>query len=285
MRGTPGDEPQPRMVKRFVPGAGSLIGYAATNCGLGTLLKSRKKFSVVCCQVPSIAASQIIGQNRCSISGVGRFVAFAAIGDGRQIRRVGFDQYAITGHVSGYVSDILTVFESQDAGEGNIQAKLDTALCQSATGRKTMQNSGEGTFPRLFSQNRHHVLIGASGVDDKRQSAFAGGSYVFAEAPFLSVPGRFIIVIVQSGFANRHDTFVACEIEQLFDRYIEFFISVMRMGANGTKYVVETFGDRKHLRKFLHAGADGDHTADATIPRASDNIVEFIAKSGKSRWQ
>ena len=88
MRGTPAEEPQPRIV--------SVSAHAAA-FGAGTLENSRKKFSVVCRAISSSETPARLRQHLGGFDDVGRLVALAAILAGRQIRRVGFDQMRSAG--------------------------------------------------------------------------------------------------------------------------------------------------------------------------------------------
>ena len=86
-RGTPIDEPQPRMVKvRLMRRPPRLRG---------TLLNSRKKFSVVCRAISSAETPRVSRQHFGGLDDEGRLVALAAIRQRREIRRIGFDQDAV----------------------------------------------------------------------------------------------------------------------------------------------------------------------------------------------
>ena len=53
----------------------------------------------------------------------GRLVAFAALGHGREIWCVGFDQQTIERHAAGCDLQIGSAFESQNARQRNIEAE------------------------------------------------------------------------------------------------------------------------------------------------------------------
>ena len=61
----------------------------------GTLLNSRKKFSVVCRAISSGETPRAVGQNLGGFDHVSRLVALAAIRHRREVRRIGLDQDAV----------------------------------------------------------------------------------------------------------------------------------------------------------------------------------------------
>ena len=69
-RGTPMEEPQPRMVKRKV--------MRPPPAGRGTLLNRRKKLSVVCRAISSSDTPRDFGQHPGGLGHIGRLVALAA---------------------------------------------------------------------------------------------------------------------------------------------------------------------------------------------------------------
>ena len=91
MRGVPGDEPQPRIVKRSL----SPTGYAATSSGRRILLKRRKKLLVVIAAISSAADADRLAEHARRVGHVGRLVALAPKRHRRQVGRVGLDQQPV----------------------------------------------------------------------------------------------------------------------------------------------------------------------------------------------
>ena len=72
---------------------------------------------------------------------------------------------------------------------------------------ETMQHGREGTPPRFFLEDARRVVVGVAGVNHQRQAGFARGRDMGAETALLRVAWRIIVMIVESGFAERDDLF------------------------------------------------------------------------------
>jgi hypothetical protein len=65
-----------------------------------------------------------------------------------------------------------------------------------------MQHTGLGQ--RRFAQQFEGIGTGATGVDDHRFTGLPGGLQVQAEGCLLQLGGFRLVVIVQTGFTDRH---------------------------------------------------------------------------------
>ena len=76
---------------------------------------------------------------------------------------------------------------------------------RSGAAGEAMQHGGEGALPRFFFENPRGIGIGLARMDDERQAGLARGRDMGAKAAFLRVARRVVVVIVEAGFAERHD--------------------------------------------------------------------------------
>ena len=145
-RGTPPDEPQPRIV------IARLMRRALV--GRGTLREQAEERSrvVACAQFLGRDAAHL-GQQRGGVDTIGGLVALAAIGHGREVRRVGFDEDAVERHVAGDVAQLLGLLEGQDAGERHVEPSSRPVSASSRDAGETMEHGAEGPLPHFLAQD------------------------------------------------------------------------------------------------------------------------------------
>jgi hypothetical protein len=132
-----------------------------------------------------------------------------------------------------------------------------------------VQHGREGPLP-------HFVLEDARGVSSASRVWITSGSFVARAAAMwvrkpwrLRVARRVVVVIVEAGFADRHDLGMLRARDQVVGRDVELLMGVMRMRADRAGHVGKALRDRQHLRMTLHAGRDRHHAADAgRLPHA-----------------
>ena len=95
--------------------------------------------------------------------------------------------------------------ERQDAGEGNIEPKIDGAARQVRAAGVTVQHGGEGALPHFLLQDLSGVGVGVARMDDQRQPGLARGRDVIAKAAFLRLARALVVEVVEPGFADRDD--------------------------------------------------------------------------------
>ena len=173
--------------------------------GRGTLVNSRKKFSVVWRAISSNDHAAGLGQHLGGLDHIGRLVALAAELAGREIGRVGLDQEAVGRQRRGDRAQVVGFLEGQDAGERDREAERDGAARR---GRgppvKQCSTAGKAPFPVSSSRIARHVVVGLARMDHQRQAGFARGGDVVAEAVLLRVARAVVVVIVEPGLADRH---------------------------------------------------------------------------------
>ena len=68
-----------------------------------------------------------------------------------------------------------------------------------------------------------------------------------AKAALLRVARRIVVVIVEPGFADRHDFRVLRPRDEIGRRHVELLMGVMRMRADRAIDVGKALGDRKQI--------------------------------------
>ena len=121
--------------------------------GAGTLLNSRKKFSVVCARNLLQRNAARLRQHFGGLDHVGRLVALAAKLAGREIRRVGFDHDAIGRKLGGEIAQGLRLLEGQDARERNRQPERDRLHREIASAGVAMQHGAERALGHLVFED------------------------------------------------------------------------------------------------------------------------------------
>ncbi len=172
----------------------------------GTLLNSRKKFSVVWRAISSARDAARLGQHLGGLDDIGRLVALAAdmcrARDTARRSRPGCGRPAATRRCR---AGRLRILEGQDAGERDVAGR---ARWRGGRGRappvKQCSTAGKAPFPVSSSRIARHVVVGLARMDHQRQAGLARGGDVGAEALLLRVARAVVVVIVEPGLADRH---------------------------------------------------------------------------------
>src|SRR5438552_11692776 len=134
-----------------------------------------------------------------------------------------------------------------------------------------MQNEGEGTLPYLVLEDRRHVVVSVTRMDDQWQAGSARGGDVSAEALRLRLTWRAAIEIVEPGFADRHHLGMAGKPHQLVGGHVELFRRLVWMSPDRAIHLIVSFSDFKDLLKALHTCRDRHHAADSGLQSAGDD--------------
>ena len=122
-------------------------------------------------------------------------------------------------------------------------------------------------------------------MDYQRQPGFTGGRDVGAEAVFLRLARRVVVVVVETGLAKRNDFGLARARDEVGRADVEFLMGVVRMRADRAEHVRKrsVMASKSAWRatrvEIVTMRATPAARARATTPSSS------VAKSGKSRWQ
>ena len=196
IRGTPPEEPQPRIVNR------RLMRHAVR--GRRHFRNSRKKFSrgqpgdLVDCRRHRLARPWRCGRQR-PARWACRETA-PAPDRARRSRRA-----AVERNGAGDVAQLVGVLEGEDAGKGHIERRARGRARPARPDEKQWSTAVNAALPHFLLENGAMSSSASRGMDHERQAGHAGGRDVRAEAPRLHVARAEIIMIVEPGFANRDD--------------------------------------------------------------------------------
>ena len=283
-RGTPADEPQPRMVNFRVMPRTCLVSNSRGRLGADGRRHFAEQPEEIFGRLPGDLLERNaarLGQDLCGLDHISRFVALAAERIRREIGRVGFDQNPIGRQVGCNRAQCGRVFEGQDAAEGDIAAERDGAAGEVGAAGEAMQHSREGALPGFFLKNARGVGVGFARVNDQRQSGRARRRDMGAKAPLLRVARAVVVVIVETRFADRHDFRMPRVGDEIVHCYVQLLVRVMRMRADRAIDVRKTLRDRQHAGKAPHARRDRDQRAPSPPPRA--RIDDRVNLAGKIR--
>ena len=156
-RGTPPDEPQPRMVNFSVMRREHQLWrmIALIRAGRPRHLAEQAK------EILGGLARDLLernaaglGQHLGGLDHVSRLVALAADTAGREIRRVGLDENAVGRHRRRDGAQRVGILEGQDAGEGNEVPERNGAAGEVGPAGKAVQDSGKAPCPVSSSRMR-----------------------------------------------------------------------------------------------------------------------------------
>ena len=77
-----------------------------------------------------------------------------------------------------------------------------------------MQHGWEGALPAFLLENAGHVVVGFARMDHQRQSGLSRGGDMGTETLFLRFARRLVVVIIESGLADRDNFWVARFLNQ-----------------------------------------------------------------------
>src|SRR5580704_4093232 len=110
-------------------------------------------------------------------------------------------------------------------------------------------------------------------MNGNRQPALPGGRDMRAENSRGDVARGYVVMIIESGFADAHAFRVARQRDQAILRHVGFFMRVMRMCPHRAKDVLVGFGDAADRTKSFRAGRNGDHPLEAGGAGAFDHGI------------
>ena len=159
----------------------------------------------------------------------------------------------------------------------------DRAASQIATAGETMQHGREGALPALLFENARGIVVGLARMDDQRQPGLARRGDMAAKAALLRLARRVVVVIIEAGFADRHDFGMPRARDQIGRAHVELFMGVMRVRADRAEHVGKALGDGEQLRLALHARGNRHHARDAGGAGAPDHGVKLRRQNRENR--
>ncbi len=215
-----------------------------------------------------------LGQRRRGMRHVGRLVRLAAIGLGRQKRRVGLDQQAIERNRAGDVAQGFRFLEGDDAGERHVQPQLDGAHGELRPAGVAVQDRRERpALGVLVLEDGERVVVGIARVDLERQPGAARRLDVAPEAFRLRLGRAVLVVVVEPRLADGHHLRVLAEADDLVGRDAALLVGVVGVRADRAVDVVVRVGDVEQDGQLADARRDGHHDADARCLGAGDDAL------------
>ena len=131
-------------------------------------------------------------------------IALSPVRHRRQVRCVGLDQQAVDRDLPDQVVQ-LPAPEGDHAAPRDIVPQGEGGAEQRGAAAEGVQD-GDGA--RVVPEDRGHVLVGLAGVDDRGPAPPPGHLHLGLERLALLLPGRVIVVVVESHLAGGHDDLV-----------------------------------------------------------------------------
>src|SRR6476661_526175 len=140
------------------------------------------------------------GETGDSVRDPGGFVALAAIGDPREVWRVGLGEAAIVRHETQQVV-VRPLPEGDDAAEGDMPADVERRAREVVAPGVTVQHAAH-PLPARFADHRDGVVLGVARMDDDGDAMLVGEGELRGEGRALAVARRMIVVVIESAFAD-----------------------------------------------------------------------------------
>ena len=176
----------------------------------------------------------------------GGLVALAAIGDGREIGAVGFDQQAVERHAARDLLQLDRVLERDDAREGDVEAEVERALRDVPCLGEAMHDAAH-LARALLAHDRERIGRGRAGMDHERLAGLARRADVTPETLALPREVAFEAIVVEPRLADRDDLGRGGLRHQVRDSGLQR-VGVVRMDADGRIQVGVRLRDRDHAR-------------------------------------
>src|SRR5262245_16124812 len=261
-RGTPPEEPEPRIVKLAVmaPCAQGLR-RPPERVRAGRLWPDfAEQAKKVLARLPGNRLQRDaadFGQDLGGLDHISRLIALSPIRTGGEIGRIRLDQEAVRRQALRDRTRFVRPLESYDPGKRDEETERNRAAREIVAAREAMQDRGEGALPRFLLQYSRHVLVRLARMNDERQVGCARNRDVIAEALFLRLARASLVVISEPGFSDCDHFWMARAADQLVDGDVEFLVRVMGMRAERAVDVGKALGDVEHLGMSFDSRRDG----------------------------
>ena len=208
---------------------------------------------------------------------VRRIVSAAAHGLRRKIRAVRLNHHAIQRHVHSNLMQIHGALERYRTGKRNHAVHIHIDLCALPAGRTAMHHALRQPIT-MGAQDIDHIAVRVADMKDDRLVQLIGQIKLTGEHILLNVPGRKIVVIIQSDFAQRHNLLLGCEpVRQNRDIGICEILRVVRMHTDGGIEHGLAFGQLDGLGAGSHIRAD-THGKHLRLAHARKHILAVGVK-------
>lgn len=197
---------------------------------------------------------------------MGRLIGRAAVWHRRQIRRVSLNQQPIGRDARGHLAQGLGIAKGNDAGKRDVKIEIKRRPCHFSALCKTVQDTTHLVRP-LVAQQTNRVIGGLAGVNNKRPACSPGSGNMLPELLVLDFDGALSPVIIESGFANRHDSFARGQPDKIVKkcRHSGPFVG---MNAHRTQDTSVPAGERRYRWCVVKSDTDAQHVTHVLQNRA-----------------
>jgi hypothetical protein len=166
--------------------------------------QSKETFGVRSGSAPKLAQIVVAGRSdfgKCVHDPCG-LVPFSSVRDGREVRRIGFDEQLLSWDQSEKI--VVAPFpERHDATEGDAPAGIYRELRQRVRARVAVQHT-QDAGASSFADERARVILGIAGVDNNRPVFLPGERELSRERGALRLTRGVVVVVVEAALADRH---------------------------------------------------------------------------------
>ena len=218
------------------------------------------------------------------VGDVGGFAAFAAMRDGREVGRVGFEHEVSGGHVARGFGDDAGVFEGGDAGEGNKVTSVEQGPRLIERAGVAVKNAAQTAA--IGHDDGAEVIPAFAIVQDDVQAELHGEIELRAEAgvlmraPVFQRPAVWRRVeVIEADFANGGDFRMLREGAEFVDPGVAADgIDIAGMDAGGEAHIRLVFRDGDEFAGVFEIDGGRDHARDASGAGALEHSRQIDIK-------
>src|SRR5580658_6885024 len=130
-----------------------------------------------------------------------RLVSFASARHWREIWRIGFNQDAIAGRLSGGSLNVQRLRKSEDATETQVEAKIQGLPSLRRSAREAMHDAADSMRRPMLGQQGQRVRPSLARMNNDRFQSARGDDHLLDEDGFLRVACREVVMIVETDLA------------------------------------------------------------------------------------
>lgn len=131
-----------------------------------------------------------------------RLVSLSAVRYRREVRRIGLNQEAVSGHQPKEIV-VRPLLEGHDPAERDVPTGGDGEFRQRFRSRVAVQDSDNSSNASLADCGSR-IVLGVSSVDHDRTLHLVGKRNLRRESSTLSIAGRIIVVVVEPALPHRY---------------------------------------------------------------------------------
>jgi len=221
-----------------------------------------------------------------------RFVSLSSMRDGRQIRRIRFDQQSIA-RDQPQQTIVRPFLERDDATERDVPTRIECKRREIRTPRIAVQNADD-TRRSCFADDPARIGFSVTRVHHQRFADFPGQRDLRREGGALRFARRVVVVIVETAFADRDGRTLEQSPQQWDVSRLQEIRGIVGMDAGGWENesrivgrdLARDFGSRQRFSntddgsRARDAGA-GDYVVAVTAERRVREVGVAVDEDGR----